>query len=236
MMVGTSPRRMEKAFDRITDTYPFTPERVFTAAGVYDKTGMLVVLSLVTGTVGYLSNNGALILAGVILGLVFALVGIFKPTTAKYMAPLYALAEGLALGGTTAYYATTNGTGIVPMAIIFTGGIFLGALIVFRSGLIKVTPKFMAMTMMAFVGFFLLSLAILFGLPIPGLSGSSTLLVLGVLGVAIGVACLFMDFNAIQIAEQKRLSADGEWYCALTLMIGLVFVYLNVLRILGRRR
>jgi uncharacterized YccA/Bax inhibitor family protein len=236
-MIATSanPRRMQKAFERVNDTYPGAPARILTAAGVYDKTAIMAALALVAGVGGYLSNNGALILGGIVVGFVLSLVGIFKPQTAKYVAPIYSLAEGVALGGISAYYASTSGSGIVPLAIIYTGGIFIGALIVFRSGLVKITPKFMSMVMIGCVGFLLVTVATIFGLPIPGLSGNTTLLVLGVLGVFIGVAFLFMDFNMIQVAEQQKLSADGEWYMALTLMMALVFVYLNVLRILGRR-
>jgi uncharacterized YccA/Bax inhibitor family protein len=153
------------------------------------------------------------------------------------VAPLYALAEGLALGGLTAWYATANSSGIVPLAIIFTGGIFLAALVIFRTGLVKVTPKFVAMTMMAAVGFLLVLIATSLGLPVPGLSGSSSLLVIGVIGVVIGVMFLFTDFNFVQVSEQRGdLPAEGEWYGALILMMSLVFLYINVLRILGRRR
>ncbi len=77
--------------------------------------------------------------------------GYSKLGTAKIMAPLYALAEGLALGAITAAYASGS-NGIAPLAIIFTAGIFIGALIVFRSGLVKVTQKFISMVLMASIG------------------------------------------------------------------------------------
>jgi len=228
---------MERAFDRMAGAYPLQPEaRTFTAARVYDKVGLMVVLALVTGTYSYLADNPALIFLGFIGGLGLALVGIFRPATAKIVAPLYALAEGLALGGFTAYYAAGSSSGLVPMAIIFTGGIFLAALVVFRSGLVKVTPKFVTMTIMAGVGFFLVYIAVVLGLPIPGLSGSGGMAVLGVIGIGIGVMYLFVDFNYVQVGEQRRLPADAEWYGALMLMMSLVFVYINVLRVLGRRR
>jgi uncharacterized YccA/Bax inhibitor family protein len=230
---------MERAFDRMAETYPAGPGQAdlatFTAAGVYDKVGLMVVLALVTGTIGYFSDNIGLILVGFVAGFVLSLVGIFRPALAKVVAPLYALAEGLALGGITAYYAAGN-NGIVPLAIIFTGGIFLAALVIFRSGLVKVTPKFVSWTIMASFGFLLVLLGLMLGIPVPGLSGSGGLAVLGVIGVGIGVMHLFIDFNYIQIGEQRRLPADGEWYGALILMMSLVFVYINVLRILGRRR
>jgi uncharacterized YccA/Bax inhibitor family protein len=238
MALQTADRsvRMERAFDRMTDTYPVQPgTRLFTAAGVYDKVGLLVVLALITGTYSYFANNTGLMVLGFIGGLVLSLVGIFRPALAKIVAPLYALAEGLALGGITAYYAVGHSS-IVPMAVIFTGGIFLGALVIFRSGLVKVTPKFVSMTLMASVGFILVLIANMFGLNLPGLGGSSGLAVLGVFGIAIGVMYLFIDFNYVQISEQRRLPADGEWYGALMLMMSLVLVYINVLRVLGRRR
>jgi uncharacterized YccA/Bax inhibitor family protein len=238
MSMQTAERspRMERGLARLVDDFPPVPgAATFTAAGVYDKLGLLVVLALATGTVGYFANNVGLLLLGIVGGLVFSLVGMFKPRLAKFMAPLYALAEGLALGGITAYYATGN-NGIVPLAIIFTGGVFLAALVIFRSGLVKVTPRFVSMAMMAAVGFLVVWLAILLGLPIPGLSGSGGMAILGVFGVAIGVMFLFIDFNYIQASEQRQLPAEGEWLGALLLMTSLVMVYINILRILGRRR
>jgi uncharacterized YccA/Bax inhibitor family protein len=234
-MTDRSPR-MERAFDRMTDAYPLQPEAgTFSAARVYDKVGLMVVLALVTGTYSYIANNNALVVLGLITGFVLSMVGIFRPATAKIVAPLYALAEGLALGGITAYYATSSG--MVPLAIIFTGGIFLGAMAVFRTGLVKVTPKFASMTFIALIGFLVTFIAVqVLGLPVPGLAGAGGMVVFGVFGIALGVACLFMDFSYIQMGEQRRLPADGEWYGALMLMISLVFVYINVLRVLGRRR
>lgn len=234
--VDRSPR-MARGFDRIADSYPVTigtGER-FTAAGVYDKVGLMVVLALLTGAVGYLTNSTGLILLGIFGGLGLALVGIFRPATAKVVAPLYALAEGLALGGITAYYATGD-TGIVPLAIIFTAGIFVAALVVFRSGLVKVTPRFVSLTIMATFGFLLVFLALALGLPVPGLGNSGALVIIGGIGVVLGIMHLFIDFNYVQIGEQRGLPAEGEWFGALILMMSLVFVYLNVLRVLGRRR
>jgi uncharacterized YccA/Bax inhibitor family protein len=238
MAMQTAERspRLERGFSRLTDEYPMQPgAATFTAAGTYDKLAILVVLAMLTGAYGYFSPNNGLMILGIVAGLVFSLVGIFKPSTAKFMAPLYALAEGLALGGITAYYATGN-NGIVPLAIIFTTGIFLTALVLFRTGLVRVTHKFVTMAMMAAGGFFLVLLATAFGLNIPGLGGSGGELIIGVVGVGIGVMFLFIDFNYVQVSEQRQLPVQGEWLGALLLMTSLVMVYINVLRILGRRR
>jgi uncharacterized YccA/Bax inhibitor family protein len=227
--------RMERAYDRMEAEFGgSTDVATFTAAGVYDKVGLLVILALLTGAVGYATDSAALAIGGIIAGLVFSLIGLFKPGTAKIMAPLYALAEGAALGAITAAYATDS-KGIAPLAIIFTGGIFLGALIVFRSGLVKVTQKFISMVLMASVGFILVLLGGALGL-FPGLSSQTGLLVIGIIGVVIGVAYLFVDFHYIEVFQERQAPVEAEWYGALLLMVSLVMVYLNVLRILASRR
>jgi uncharacterized YccA/Bax inhibitor family protein len=229
------PRGRTRSYDRLADAFPLRPgEKRFTAAGVYDKVGILVVLAIATGFVGYFTNpSGALIFVGIFAGLGLALTGRFKPTTAVVVAPLYALVEGYVLGAITSFYAAGQSS-IVPAAVIFTGGIFLGALIIFRSGLVKVTHRFVVMAGMAFVGFFLVVLAQLVG--IVSLTSATANLWIGIFGVVLGVMFLFLDFNFIQVTEQRQLSAKGEWLGALLLMNALVMVYINVLGILGRRR
>src|SRR5579883_2132295 len=209
--------RMERAFDRAAGAYAGPEVAPFTAAGVYDKLGMLVLLALLTGAVGYATDSAGLALLGIVAGFVLALIGIFRPAAARIVAPLYALAEGLALGAITAAYATGS-NGVAPLAIIFTGGIFLAALVIFRSGLVKVTPKFVSMTIMAGFGFLLVVLAGVLGL-FPGLDSQTGLLVFGVIGVILGVAYLFLDFNAVTVGEARGLPADAEWYFALMLMM-----------------
>jgi len=226
---------MERAYDRMEAEFGGSADvATFSAAGVYDKAGLLVILALLTGAVGYATDSAALAIGGIFAGLVFYMVGLFKPGTAKIMAPLYALAEGLALGAITAAYASGS-KGIAPLAIIFTAGIFIGALLIFRTGLVKVTQKFIAMVLMASVGFILVLLGGALGL-FPGLSGQTGLLVVGIIGVVLGVAYLFIDFHYIEVFEERQAPVQAEWFGALLLMGSLVMVYLNVLRILASRR
>ena len=146
------------------------------------SSALLVLLALLTGAVGYAdgvdrpARRSASSSASS-----RRLIGIFRPAAAQVAAPLYALAEGLALGALTALYATGS-SGVAPLAIIFTAGVFIGALVVFRSGLVKVTPRFVSMTIMAGFGFLLALIAGMLGL-FPGLSGQTGLLVFGVIGV-----------------------------------------------------
>jgi uncharacterized YccA/Bax inhibitor family protein len=227
---------MERAYYRAGEAFPTTPfaTETFTAAGVYDKLGLLVLVALIAGAVGYAADSVALLLGGLVAGLVLHLIGIFRPAAARVVAPLYAIAEGLCLGSLTAAVATGS-NGVAPAAIILTAGIFIGALVVFRSGLVKVTPRFVSMTIMAGFGFILALLAGWIGL-LPGLSSQTGLLVFGIIGVVLGVAYLFIDFNYVQVAEQRRLPVEAEWFGAFIILTSLVFVYINVLRALGSRR
>jgi len=228
--------RMEQAFDRMGEAYGVVAEaEPFSAVGVYDKVAFLAVLALLSGTVGYLAAGPGLIMLGIFAGLGLSLLGVFRPATARFVAPLYALAEGLALGGITSYYAVQS-HGIAPAAILFTGGIFVGALVLFRTGIVKVTPRLVSMTIIASFGFLAVLVASAFGLSFPGLGGQGGMLLIGVIGVVIGVLYLFIDFDYIQHGEGRALPAQAEWYAALTVMMSIVFIYLNVLRMLGNRR
>lgn len=228
--------RMERAFDRMSETYDRQAgvER-FTASGAYDKLGSLVLLALVAGAFGYLAASPGVVLIALLIGLVTGLVGVFRPAQAKIIAPVYSLAEGVALGGITSYYSTQT-HGIAPMAIIFTAGIFVAALVLFRTGIVKVTPRFVNLTIMALVGFFLVSIAAAFGMPLPGIAGFGGYAIFGAIGVFIGILSLFIDFNYVAVAEERQYPADAEWYAAFIVMTSLVFVYINVLRMLGGRR
>ncbi|GAC1312698.1 MAG: hypothetical protein NVSMB12_03170 [Acidimicrobiales bacterium] len=238
MAMRTTDRsaRMERAFDRIDGSYRTSPAlESFTAAGVYDKLGLLVLIALFAGAFGYLAASPGIIFAGIIGGFVLGMIGIFRPAHAKLVGPLYSIAEGVALGGITSFYSAGT-SGIAPMAIIFTAGVFVAALVLFRTGIVKVTPRFMSVTLMALAGFFLVAIATMFGMPLPGIAGLSGFGVFGAIGVFIGVMALFIDFNYVQVGEERMLPAEAEWYAALSLMMSLVFVYLNVLRMLGGRR
>lgn len=238
----TSGSTIERTFNRMAVTFPAeaTTER-YRASGVYDKVALLVVMALATAAFGYLLASPGVVLVAVLVGFVLAMVGTFRPRTAKVVAPLYALVEGVALGGVSAFYASLGG-GIVPLAVVFTGAVFLAALGLYRTGLVKVTPRFIAMTMMATAGLAVVYLAALLGLRLPGIDDLGPGgLIFGVIGLAVGVFNLFIDFAYVERAEVAGVSAEAEWYGALAMMLSLVLVYISVLRIVassggGRRR
>jgi uncharacterized YccA/Bax inhibitor family protein len=241
MAQTTMTRSLERNFGRLTEAYPLTPEAErFTAAGVYDKLAGLVVLALVAAAAGYLVATPGVVLVAIFAALGAYMIGLFRPAWARITAPVYALLEGFALGAISGWYAQIAG-GIVPLAILFTGAVFVAALVAFRTGLVKVTPKFVSITLMATFGLFIVYLAALFGLRLPGVDELGPRgVIFGVIGLGIGVMNLFVDFQYVQTSEERGVSADGEWFGAQIMMASLVLVYINVLRILasayGRRR
>lgn len=227
----------ERSFQRLSSTYPMRGgTEPFTAAGVYDKLAGLLLVVAVSAAVGaiFLSAPAALVL--LLIAFASSIVGVFKPNLARICAPIYAVAEGAVLGFISAFYAESAG-GIVPLAILFTGAVFLGCLVAFRSGLVRVTPRFLTITMIASFGLMAVFVASLLGLPIPGLDDLGTRgLLFGVIGLAVGVLNLFVDFSYIQDMEQRGAGKQGEWFGALILLTSLVLVYISILRILASSR
>ena len=152
---------------------------------------------------------------------------------ARYLAPAYSVLEGLALGSISGVYATL-GHGIVPTAIVFTAGVFLACLVLYRTGLVKVTPRMMSLALMGAVGLIAVSALSLIGLSIPGVNSFGTFgLIFGVVALAVAVLNLFTDFEWVARSETLGVSAEGEWAAAFAMMTALVLVYISILRILG---
>ena len=217
--------------------------KTYRANRVYDKLGMLVGITVVTGAItSSIVGNGtslSFFLPAMLIAMGCAIAGSFKPNLAKTLAPIYALAEGAVLGALSKIYSNVAG-GIVPTAIVATGAIFVGCLLVFRTGIVKVTPRFTAMIGIGMMALFALYFASLLGLSVPGINEIGPRgLIFGVIGLALGIGRLFIDFDRVAKFEGAGSMTDNaEWFLSLQLLISLVMIYINVLRILaasGRR-
>ena len=165
-----------------------------------------------------------------------ALGGMFSPRRAKFLAPAFSVFEGIALGSMSSYYAGAGNQAVVPMAIIGTSVVFIGVLIAYRSGLIKVGPAFLKATMIAGLGLLAMMLASMFGLQLPFTSSAgSGLIIFGYLYLVVAVMDLFVDFAYVDQAQKAGVSEEGEWFAALSITVSLVMVYMALLNILGRR-
>ena len=217
-----------------------------TINGTVNKTGLLLLLVLVGAFVSWSRFSGPdslptimpLVLGGCIGGLVLGLVTVFKKTWAPYTAPLYALAEGLFIGALSAIFEMRY-PGIVIQAVGLTFGTMAAMLLAYRSGLIRATEKFKLGVVAATGGIFLLYLANFvmgfFGHSMGFINGSS-MLGIGFSAVVVVIAAmnLILDFDLIETGAQSGAPKYMEWYGAFALVVTLVWLYLELLRLLSK--
>jgi len=219
-----------------------------TLAGAINKTGILLVLCLVSA--GYVWNQffqsseppavNGLMMLGLLGGLAMAIVTIFKRQWAGLTAPAYALLQGLALGGISAMFELQY-PGIVIQAVGLTFGTLAVLLLAYKTGLIKPTENFRLMIVAATGGIALLYLVSF----VMGFFGSSVGFIHsnGLFGigfslfvVAIAALNLVLDFDFIEAGAEQGAPKHMEWYGAFSLMVTLVWLYLEILRLLAKLR
>lgn len=214
-----------------------------TVSGTVNKTALALLILLMTATFTW--NMGASdgrigvwIMVGVIGGLIAALATVFKRTWAPITAPIYAALEGLALGGISVVFETQY-PGIVSQAVFLTFGTLAGLLIAYRSGWIRATENFKLGVAAATGGIFfvyLISFVLgFFGVGIPLIHGSGTFGILFSLFVVVIAALnLVLDFDFIEEGAERGAPKYMEWYAAFGLMVTLIWLYLEILRLLAK--
>jgi uncharacterized YccA/Bax inhibitor family protein len=178
---------------------------------------------------------------GIIVGFIAVIVANIKPNLAKILGPVYALAYGFAVGAISKGYETFY-DGIVVQAVLATASVFLVMLVLYRTRIIKVTEKFRRTVIIATMGvmvLYLFSFVLrLFGTTLPFLNGDNMVLSIGfslfVCGLA--AAMLALDFDFIERGIKSGLPANYEWVAALGLVVTLVWLYLEILRLLSYLR
>jgi uncharacterized YccA/Bax inhibitor family protein len=211
---------------------------IMTISGAINKTLILSAILLVTSALSFMMPTMFLLIVGVIGGLIAVLVATFKPHTSPIAAPVYAGFEGLALGTISAFYAGMM-DGIIMQAVALTLGTLISMLLLYKSGLITVTQKFRSGVMMATGAIFFMYLigfvGSLFGWQMPMLH-SNGLLGIGISLVIIAVAALnlLLDFDNFDKAAESQAPKYMEWFCGLSLMVTLVWLYLEFLRLLSK--
>lgn len=218
-----------------------------TLNGTVNKTAFLLVLTLAgalyTWNLFFASNGTAnlmpYILVGAIGGLVVAMVTIFKKTWAPVTAPLYAGLEGVFIGAISAMFELRF-PGIVMQAVGLTFGTLAALLMAYRSGLIKVTENFKLGVVAATGAIFLLYLVNigmrLFGFEGMGFIHDSGLLGIGFSAVVVVIAALnlVLDFDFIEKGVEQNAPKYMEWYAAFGLLVTLIWLYLEMLRLLSK--
>jgi uncharacterized YccA/Bax inhibitor family protein len=214
-----------------------------TISGTVNKTALALLILLITASLTWNmgvedGRVGGFILVGVIGGLITALVTVFKKNWAPITAPIYAAFEGLALGGISAMFEARY-PGIVSQAVFLTFGTLAALLIAYRSGWIKATENFKLGVVAATGGIFfvyLISFVLgFFGVNIPLIHGSGTFgIIFSLFVVVIAALNLVLDFDFIEEAAERRAPKYMEWYAAFGLMVTLIWLYLEILRLLAK--
>jgi uncharacterized YccA/Bax inhibitor family protein len=219
-----------------------------TLTGTVNKTGILLLCTLATACYTWrlflatrdMSSIGGLMTLGLIGGFIVAMVTIFKQQWAPITAPIYALLEGLALGGISAI-SEMRYPGIGIQAVSLTFGTLFVLLLLYRSGFIQVTDKFRLGIFAATGGiaiFYVIEMVLgFFGVHFTTINGSSPIGILfSLFVVAIAALNLVLDFDFIERGVAASAPKYMEWYGAFGIMVTLVWLYLEILRLLSKMR
>jgi uncharacterized YccA/Bax inhibitor family protein len=210
-----------------------------TIEDVVAKTGFLFGLLVIVGAFAWSANLGmGTAMIGFISAFVLAMVISFSKTVKPALVVAYAALQGLAIGTISHLFEGAN-PGIVSQAVIGTIAAFAGVLVMYRSGRLRATPKFTRAVVGAAIGYFILSFVSLIasffgvgqGYGFYGVSGLG--LLLAIAGVAIASFFLVLDFDQIEKGVAAGVPEKESWRASFGLMVTIVWLYLEVLRLLS---
>ncbi|HUE10658.1 MAG TPA: Bax inhibitor-1/YccA family protein, partial [Steroidobacteraceae bacterium] len=238
-----NPALSVKTFDGVGESVD-----PMTMPGTINKTAMLLAILLIgAGWVWNLyfashrlEDITTYLWVGVIGGFVLALVTVFNKQIAPYTSPAYALLEGFAIGGVSALYEARH-PGIALQAVGLTLGTLACMLAAYRFEIIKVTENFKMGVVAATGGIAILYLIdivlMLFGHPVSFIhEGGAIGIAFSLFVVGLAALNLVMDFDFIAKGVAQRSPKYMEWYSAFGLVVTLVWLYVEILRLLGKRR
>lgn len=245
---SSNPTMSEKVFDRSLQQTD-SSLGLMTISGAVGKFGFLLVMVMAGAFYtwnlfgkGELSTMNTLMWVGIIGGLITAMIIIFKPHAARFLAPLYALLEGLFLGSISVVINsafTAKYPGIVMQAVGLTFAVAAAVLFLYAFRIIRATQRFRSIIISATAGIALFYIATmvlsLFHVNMPFVNSGSPLSIgISVFIVAIAALNLILDFDMIEKGAQMGAPKYMEWYGAFGLLITMVWLYMEILRLLSK--
>ena len=229
-------------------------QKAMTINGTITASLVLLTILLVSASFGWSAATGpvdvegvetyqfpGIAMVGIIVGFVAVLVAMRKPNLAKILGPVYAIGYGFAVGAISKGYETFY-NGIVVQAVLATASVFAVMLLLYRTRIIKVTDKFRRVVIFATLGVMVLYLGSfifsLFGGSLPFLNGDNMAMSIAFSVFVCGLAAmnLALDFDFIEKATNSGMPKTYEWVAALGLVVTLVWLYLELLRLLSYLR
>tara|TARA_S200000501_G_scaffold327194_1_gene326281 strand:+ start:134 stop:871 length:738 start_codon:yes stop_codon:yes gene_type:complete len=211
-----------------------------TINGTVNKTAFSLLLLVGTGYITFTSINPVILIGCGIGGFIVAIITVFKKEWAPITVPIYAILEGGALGGISYMYNSLY-DGIVTNAIFLTIGILLSLLTAYRSGYIKPTENFKLGIFAATGGIaivYLINFVMGFfgsSMGIMQIDNASPMSIgFSVVVVIIAALNLVLDFDFIEEGAEKGAPKYMEWYGAFGLLVTLIWLYLEILRLLAK--
>lgn len=245
----SNPLFGKNTFDQAFSTYS---EDRMTLSGTINKTALVILFVIASAFYTWqkffevfdpampaaaMSAIKMYMLIGGIGGFIVALVATFTPKISGFLTPIYAVLQGLFLGGLS---ATFEGMfpGLVIKAVAITFAVFLGMLLIYRQRIIKVTGKFKRGMFAAMFGLMLVYLgswiASMFGVNVSFLSGGGSFgLIFSLIVTGISAFSLLLDFDFIEQSAAQEAPKYMEWYSVFGLLVSLVWLYINILRLLS---
>ena len=209
-----------------------------TVDDVVNRTGILLAIAFATGAVTWALDLGALAFPAAIVGLVLAMVIIFKQIMSPGLIMAYAAIEGVFLGGISQAF-NNRWPGIALQAVVGTAAVTGGVLALYKSGRIKVTPRFTKMVVGATIGFFVLMMVNLVASLFTGGGGGlgfrdGTLgIVFGLFAIGLASMNLILDFDLVEKGARAGVPTKYAWFAAFGIMVTLVWLYIEILRLLA---
>lgn len=236
--------------EKIIKDYAFAAtDRAMTVQGTINKIALL--LALVVGAAAFtwgkvMTNiDGAGVITGVngwmtggcLSAFVLAIVISFKKEWAPFLSPVYAVCEGLCIGALSAFFEVMF-PGLVMRAVLLTFSVLFAMLFLYKTRIVRVTQRFRTIVLAATIGIafaYLISFIIgLFGVNMNFMYGGGSLgIIISLVIVAVAALNLALDFDFIEKGAESNLPSYFEWYGAFGLMVTLIWLYIEILRLLA---
>jgi uncharacterized YccA/Bax inhibitor family protein len=220
--------------------YAATTTRYMTMDDVVTKTGVAFIVTVLAAAATWalpVSTGYALAFPAALIGMVLGLVISFKQIANPAATLGYAAVEGVFLGGISELF-NLRFPGIVTQAVIGTFGVFAGMLVVYKTGAIRVTPKFTRWVVGALIGVLVLMVVnLIASIIVPGglglRDGGPLAIIFSLVVIGVGAMSLLLDFDMADQAIRRGAPAKFAWYISFGLLVTVVWLYLEILRLLS---